>query len=100
MAAAAETAALAGENETLKQVAALNAAGDRAAAAALLDGATEEPLTAAAFRQDRICNAPERAAARQIERLKAAAPAGGRVPGLGRSALRKAGSRGKGGRSL
>ena len=43
----------------------------------LLDGATEEPLLSAAFRQDRICNAPERAAARQIERLKAAAPAGG-----------------------
>ncbi|PYF09664.1 hypothetical protein C8J30_10734 [Rhodobacter viridis] len=77
LAAAAETAALAGENETLRQVAALNAAGDRAAAAALLDGATEEPLLAAAARQDRICNAPEQAAARQIERLKAAAPAGG-----------------------
>ncbi len=77
LAAAAETAALADENETLRAVAALNAAGDRAGAAALLDGATEEPLISAAARQDRICNAPEQAAARQIARLKAAAPAGG-----------------------
>lgn len=77
LAAAAETAALADENETLRAVAALNAAGDRAGAAALLDGATEEPLISAAARQDRICNTPEQAAARQIARLKAAAPAGG-----------------------
>ena len=77
LAAAAETASLADENETLREVAALNAAGDRAAAAALLDGSTDEPLLAAAARQDRICNTPEKAAQRHIERLKAAAPAGG-----------------------
>ncbi|MBZ4021478.1 hypothetical protein CKO11_03240 [Rhodobacter sp. TJ_12] len=79
LAAAAETQAC--DDPVLAEVAALNATGARADAAARLDAALKDGANdarqAAAFRQDRICNAPERAAARHLAALKAAAPAGG-----------------------
>ncbi|SOB93175.1 hypothetical protein [Rhodobacter maris] len=74
LAAAAETKAAG--SAVLAEVAALNDQGAREEAAARLTAAGET-LSAAAFRQDRICNATERAAARHLEALKAAAPAGG-----------------------
>ncbi|SOC10342.1 hypothetical protein SAMN05877809_105107 [Rhodobacter sp. JA431] len=77
--AAAETKAC--DDPVLAEVAALNDTGARADAAARLEAAlaagASDALQAAAFRQDRICNAPERAAARHLEALKTAAPAGG-----------------------
>lgn len=79
--AAAETKAA--DDPVCAEVARLNDEGARDTAAARLETAlgarqaAPEALQAAAFRQDRICNAPERAAARHLDALRAAAPAGG-----------------------